>query len=61
MDLFTADSDGCTVHTLGKAPTPEYNCAIPQKKPIMEAEKINAIANNLADLGSRATQMRRYL
>ncbi len=44
-----------------EALTPEYNCAIPPKKPIMEAEKINAIAYNLADLGARAKEMRRYL
>ncbi len=39
----------------------EYNCAIPTKKPIMEAEKINILANSLADLGARAREMRRYL
>jgi len=27
----------------------------------MEAEKINALANSLADLGARAGEMRRYL
>jgi len=27
----------------------------------MEAEKINALANSLADLGARAREMRRYL
>jgi len=27
----------------------------------MEAEKINALANSLADLGVRAREMRRYL
>jgi hypothetical protein len=31
------------------------------QKPIMEAEKINALANALADLGARAKEMRRYL
>ena len=40
---------------------PEYNCAILTKKPIMEAEKINVLANSLADLGARAREMRRYL
>jgi hypothetical protein len=40
---------------------PEYNYAIPTKKPIMEAETINALANSLADLGARAKEMRRYL
>jgi hypothetical protein len=40
---------------------PEYNCAIPLKKPIMEAEKINALASALDDLGARAKEMRRYL
>ena len=39
----------------------EYNCANPTKKPIMEAEKINILANSLADLGARAREMRRYL
>ena len=39
----------------------EYNCKIPTRKPIMEAEKINALANALADLGARAKEMRRYL
>ena len=39
----------------------EYNYAILTKKPIMEAEKINVLANNLTDLGARAKEMRRYL
>jgi hypothetical protein len=45
----------------GNPRMPEYNCAILTKKPIMEAEKINALANSLADLGARAREMRRYL
>jgi hypothetical protein len=45
----------------GEPRTPGYNCAILTKKPIMEAEKLNALANSLADLGARAREMRRYL
>ena len=45
----------------GQAPGREYNCAIPTKKQIMEAEKITALASSLADLGERAREMRRYL
>ncbi len=45
----------------GNQRVPEYNCAIPTKKPIMEAEKINVLASSLADLGARAKEMRRYL
>jgi hypothetical protein len=44
-----------------RAPYAEYNCAILTKKPLMEAEKINALASSLADLGERAREMRRYL
>ena len=45
----------------GNGPLPEYNCAILTKKPTMEAETLNALANHLADLGERAREMRRYL
>ena len=58
---MTADFDTCTFYPPGEASTAEYNCAIPPKKPIMEAEKLNALANILADLGARAKEMRRYL
>ena len=47
--------------TPGEPRRREYNCAILTKKPIMEAEKINALANSLSDLGARAKEMRRYL
>jgi hypothetical protein len=47
--------------TQGEPHRREYNYAIPTKKPIMEAEKINALANSLSDLGARAKEMRRYL
>ncbi len=39
----------------------EYNCVILTTKLIMEAEKLNLLANSLADLGARAKEMRRYL
>jgi len=61
MGLMTANFCGCCFDTPGRASTPEYNCAIPPKKPIMEAEKINTLAGALADLGARAKEMRRYL
>lgn len=33
----------------------------PSRALIMEAEQLNAIENRLADLGQRATELRRYL
>lgn len=47
--------------TPGNAGAPGYNRAILTRKSIMEAEKINALANSLVDLGARAREMRRYL
>ena len=46
---------------MGQALGRAYNCTILTTKPIMEAEKLNVLANSLADLGARAREMRRYL
>jgi hypothetical protein len=50
-----------TAAAAGGSPWRAYNCIILTGKPNMEAEKINALANSLADLGARAKEMRRYL
>jgi len=48
--------------------TPEPSCAAriiyvfrPLQEPVMEAERINAVANRIADLSGRGEQLRRYL
>jgi hypothetical protein len=41
-----------------------YNCAFaikPKDHSTMEAERINAIGNKIADLAARGTELRRYL
>jgi len=39
-----------------------YNCGLsPFAGTVMEAERINAVANRIADLSGRGEQLRRYL
>ena len=67
MAHFTRAIAGASVggirrgYRTGQAPVREYNCVILTTKLIMEAEKLNLLANSLADLGARAKEMRRYL
>jgi hypothetical protein len=42
-------------------PTVAYNSLFGLRKIVMEAERVNAIANQLADLAQRAAELRRYL
>ena len=38
-----------------------YNCLFGLRKIAMEAERINGISNQLADLAQRTAELRRYL
>jgi hypothetical protein len=38
-----------------------YNSTLLRPVPSMEAERVNAIANRLADLARREAELRRYL
>ena len=45
----------------GATPAVAYNYLFGLRKLAMEAERVNAIANQLADLAQRAAELRRYL
>lgn len=45
----------------GLVPVPRYNRPFSREESSMEAERLNLIANRLADLDSRGQELRRYL
>lgn len=56
--LQPVSGSAALAHPVGRPP---YGIIQPLPRPIMEAERLNAIAARLADLKSRELELRRYL
>lgn len=57
----TGEEDRAQGHGIGEAPPKPYNPRLTIRTAIMEAERLNSIANRLADLDRRQAELRRYL